>query len=113
MTRFNETCVLVAKTYEPDDEGVLQVTDRKRTVFCNPLSIGVTSWYSMRETGTSASAEIQVRSCDYEDERDVLYRGVWYSVETALGAGDLRTLVLRHQYSDSDDSPEESGGSNG
>ena len=110
--RFNETCVLVAKGYTPDDEGVMKVEDTKTEVFCNPFTVGAQTWYSMREMGISPSAEIQVRTCDYSGERDVLYRGGWYSVEGVSEAGDFTRLILRHQVSDSDDSGEsgESGG---
>jgi len=103
--RFNETCTLVAKTYEPDDEGVMKVTDSRREVFCNPYSVGANTWSSMYEIGISVVAEIQVRSCDYQGERDVLYRGEWLSVEVVKEEGDFTRLTLRHQQSDSDDDP--------
>lgn len=104
--RWNETCVLCAKAYTPDDEGVAMVADTKTEVFCNPFTVGAQTWYSMREMGISPSAEIQVRTCDYSGERDVLYRGEWYSVEGVSEAGDFTRLILRHQVSDSDDSGE-------
>jgi len=101
--RWNETCVLDGKAYTPDEEGVMQVDDTLKEVFCNPFAIGAQSWYSMHEMGISPSAEIQVRTCDYEGERDVLYRGMWYSVEAVVESGDFTRLVLRHQMSDSSD----------
>ena len=104
--RWNETCTLVAKVYVTDDEGVLHVTDVDNEVFCNPYTVGALSWYSMHEMGISPSAEIQVRTCDYNGERDVCYRGKWYSVEELHEQGDFTRLVLRHQMSDSDDTPE-------
>ena len=113
--RWNETCVLVAKVYVPDEEGVLKVTTAENEVFCNPYTVGVLTWYSMSEMGLSPSAEIQVRTCDYNGERDVLYRGKWYSVEELHEQGDFTRLVLRHQMSDSEESGEsgESGGLDG
>lgn len=107
--RFNETCTLVAKDYEPDDEGVMKVTDRKSDVFCNPFSIGAHTWSSMYEIGISADAELQIRSCDYDGQRDVFYREKWYSVEVVKEEGDFVRLTLRYQKSDSDDNPEEDG----
>lgn len=107
--RFNETCILVAKTYEPDDEGVQRPVDEKSEVFCNPYSVGAHTWSSMYEIGISADAEVQLRSCDYEGQRDVLYRDKWYSVEVVKEDGDFVRLTLRHQQSDSDDTPEEGG----
>lgn len=101
--RFNETCVLVDKTYEPDDEGVQRPTTRKSEVFCNPFSVGANTWSSMYEIGISVDAELQVRSCDYQGQRDVFYRDKWYSVEVVKEEGDFTRLTIRHQQSDVDE----------
>lgn len=105
--RWNETCMLVKKKYEPDDEGVMQIEDEESVVFCNPFTVGAHTWSSMYEIGMSADAEIQVRSCDYSGQRDVLYRDEWYSVEIVKEEGDFTRLTLRHQKSDSDDTPDD------
>lgn len=111
--RYNGTCVLVGKSYEPDDEGVMRPTDARREVFCNEYSIGASTWSSMYEIGISPAAELQVRSCDYEGERDVFYEDGWYSVEVVKQEGDFVRLTLRHQQSDSDDFPEKTGADEG
>ncbi len=105
--RFNETCVLVAKDYEPDDEGVMDVTDIRTEVFCNPQHVGANTWSSMYEIGISIDAKLQVRTCDYDGQRDVFYRDKWYSVETVQEKGEFVVLTLRHQKSDSADEAEE------
>ena len=87
----------------------MKVTDRKSDVFCNPFSIGAHTWSSMYEIGISADAELQIRSCDYDGQRDVFYREKWYSVEIVKEEGDFVRLTLRYQKSDSDDNPEEDG----
>lgn len=104
--RWNETCVLVDKTYAPDGEGVPQPTDSKIEVFCSPKIVGANTWSSMYEIGMSADAQVYVRSIDYDGQRDVFYRDEWYSVETVQEKGDFTVLTLRHQKSDSDDSAE-------
>ncbi len=108
--RWNETVTLVAKDYEPDDEGVMQVTDTKTTVFCNQRSTGANTWSSMYEIGISPVADIEVRTVDYSGQRDVFYKGKWLSVEVVKEVGDFTVLTLRHQKSDTDDSPEEDDG---
>ena len=105
--RWNETCALVAKSYAPDSEGVPQPTDTKTEVFCNPFSVGANTWSSMYEIGISEVAEIEVRTCDYEGQRDAYYRDKWYSVEVVTEHGDFTRLVMRHQQSDSDDSEQQ------
>lgn len=107
--RFNETCVLVGKTYEPDSEGVMQPTDHESEVFCNPMHTGVNTWSSMYEIGISVDARLQVRTCDYDGQRDAFYREKWYSIEVVDEQGDLTVLTMRHQQSDSDDSESSDG----
>ena len=108
--RWNEMCTLVEKVYTPDDEGVQQATDVESLVFCNSFSVGAHTWSSMYEIGISPDAEIQLRSCDYAGQRDVLDRDKWYSVEVVKVEGDFVRLTLRHQQSDSPDAVEESNG---
>lgn len=103
--RWNETCVLVAKTYEIDSEGVPHPSDSRTEVFCNPRTVGASTWSSMYEIGMSPDAQIQVRSCDYSGQLDCLYRDKWYSVEFVQEQGDYTVLTMRHQQSDSDDDP--------
>lgn len=104
--RWNETCTLVRKTYETDGEGIPQPTDERSEVFCNPRTVGANTWSSMYEIGISPVAEVQLRSCDYDGQRDVLYRGQWLSVEKVSEQGDFTVLTLRHQKSDTDDDPD-------
>lgn len=104
--RWNETCVLIAKSYQTDSEGIPMPKDDRKTVYCNPRTVGASTWSSMYEIGISVDAQIQVRTCDYEGQRDVFYRDRWYSVETVQESGDLCVLTLRHQRSDTDDDPD-------
>ena len=98
--RFNETCELAERTYAPDSEGVLEPTEVRTEVFCNPQHVGAATWSSMYEIGISIDAKLQVRTADYAGQRDVLYRGGWYSVEVVEEKGDFTLLTLRHQKSD-------------
>jgi len=103
--RWNETCVLIESTYEPDGEGVPTPTEERTDVFCNPRTVGAAVWSSMYEIGISCDAQIQVRTCDYNEQRDVEYRGRRYSVEVMQERGDYTVLTLRHQKSDSEREP--------
>lgn len=98
--RFNEVCKLISTSYVPDDEGVVVPTETFFVAFCNPFSIGVSTWSSMYEIGMSEGAEIQLRTCDYAGQRNVIYRDRRYSVEYVKEEGDFTRLTLRHQQSD-------------
>lgn len=107
--RWNETIVLVDKSYATDDEGVPQPSEERAEVFCNPQRVGALTWSSMYEIGISCDAQVELMACDYADQRDVFYRDRWYSVEAVQEKGDKCVLTLRHQKSDTDDFPEEGG----
>lgn len=111
--RFNETCELVAMDYEADGEGVQHARATGRQVFCNPQHVGANTWSSMYEIGISVDAKLQVRTCDYRGERDVLYRGGRYSVEVVDERGDFTLLTLRHQQSDVDEAEDPYWGESG
>jgi hypothetical protein len=101
--RFNETCELVSKETVLDGEGVPHAATEAVEVFCNPQHVGANTWSSMYEIGISVDAKLQVRTCDYDGQRDVRYRGGWYSVEVVDERGDMTLLTLRHQKSDIDE----------
>lgn len=103
--RWNATCTLIAKDYESDSEGVMKPTEVPTEVFCNERSVGAHTWSSMYEIGMSPDAALQVRSCDYDGQRDVIYDGEWYSIEWAKAEGETTVLTLRHQQSDSQEVP--------
>ena len=107
--RFNETCLLISTSYVPDDEGVEIPIETQSFAFCNPFSIGASTWSSMYEIGMSEVAEIQLRTCDYSGQRNVIYRDRRYSIEYVKEEGDFTRLTLRHQQSD--DNPEQGGDS--
>ena len=109
--RWSETIVLVDKSYATDDEGVPQPSEERSEVFCNPHRVGALTWSSMYEIGISCDAQVEVMTCDYEEQRDAFYRGRWYSVEVVQEKGDRCVLTLRHQKSDKDDFP--GGGDDG
>ncbi len=98
--RWNETCELVSRTYEMDGEGVPVPKETRRRVFCNKRHAGAATWYSMSEMGVSIDAILQLRTCDYGGQEDVLYRGERHTVETVDESGDFTVLTLRKQQSD-------------
>lgn len=105
--RWNETCTLIDTAYEVDEEGVPQPTETETEVFCNPQHVGANTWSSMYEIGISVDAKVQVRTIDYDGQRDVRYRGERHSVEVVEERGDFTLLTLRHQKSDHEPTQQE------
>lgn len=100
MTRWNETCELVKREYYSDDEGVRKWRETRRKVFCNSYTLSTQSWATARMANYEAEEELQVRSCDYQGEVDVVFRGRAYSVFQVMDTGDFTRLLLQRRKSD-------------
>lgn len=98
--RWTETCILRKKEVAPDDEGVQQETVTERTVFCNSYSVATQAWSTAKLADYQADDEIQLRTIDYEQELDVIYRGCEYSVQHIMNQGDNTRLILKREHSD-------------
>jgi hypothetical protein len=106
--RFNETCVLLgAPARYQDAMGAWHAgKPEKRTVFCNPRSVGAETWTNERsrgdlhvDAGIRPDAAVQLRTVDYGGEEEVSYRGREYDVDAVVEKGDLTTLTLLRRAS--------------
>lgn len=100
MTRWNETCVLTKREYYSDDEGVRKWKDARRKIFCNSYTLSTQSWASAKMANYEAEEEIQIRTCDYNGELDVVYHDKNYSVFQVQCTGDFTRLLLQRRKSD-------------
>lgn len=100
MTRYHETVELLTKTYEPDAEGVPQETVKRFKAYCNSYTVATQAWSTAKMANYEADDEIQLRTCDYHGETDVVYRGKAYSVFQRMEQGDFTRLLIQRQKSD-------------
>lgn len=100
MTRYKDTCTLIGKTYGVDSEGVPTETQTRFKAFCNSYTIATQAWATARLANYDADEEIQLRSCDYHGEPDVVYRGRAYSVIQRMDQGDFTRLILQRKKPD-------------
>ena len=100
MTRYHETVELLTKTYEADDEGVPQETVKRFKAYCNSYTVATQAWSTAKMANYEADDEIQLRTCDYHGELDVVYRGREYSVFQKMEQGDFTRLLIQRKKSD-------------
>lgn len=100
MTRFNETCTLLSKTYGVDGEGVPVEEVAEFEAYCNSYSVATQAWATAKFVNYDADDEVQLRTCDYHGETDVVYRGKGYSVIQRMEQGDYTRLLLQRKDSD-------------
>ena len=106
--RWNETIDLVipAPAYQ-DSEGAQHRGEEPppKTVFCNPYSVGTAAFNTSRELrlfhdiGQRPMSSVQLRSCDYNNEMRVVYRGLEYDVAQITEMGEIVTLLLERHAS--------------
>lgn len=100
MTRFKETCQLVSRTYVVDGEGVPQESERRFKAYCNSYTVATQAWSTAKLASYDADDEVQLRTCDYHGEREVVYRGRAYTVAHVMDQGDFTRLLLSRKVSD-------------
>lgn len=100
MTRFKDTCILIGKTYGVDGEGVAGETQTRFKAYCNSYTVATQAWATARLANYDADEEIQLRSCDYHGELDVVFRGRAYSVMQKMDQGDFVRLILQRRKPD-------------
>lgn len=103
MTRWNETCVLLERNHEIDDEGVPHQKTIRTEVYCNSYTLSTQSWATARLADYNADDEIQLRTCDYEGQPDVVYREKAYTVIHVMVQGDFTRLILKAYDHDTGD----------
>ena len=63
-------------------------------------TVATQAWATARMANYDADDEIQLRSCDYHGELDVVYRGRAYSVIQKMDQGDFTRLILQRKKPD-------------
>lgn len=95
--RYNGTAVLrdVATNMTVDEEGnEVEGEPIDTEVFCNVRSVGIETWATVAELGIKPEAQIQVRSCDYDNQTLVLLNGREYDVSYTSTRGDFTIITL-------------------
>lgn len=96
--RFNATAILrdEATDMTLDAEGNEIAADPPEDVevFCNVRSVGIETWATVAELGIKPEAQIQVRSCDYDNQTIVILDGRMYDVSYTSTRGDFTIITL-------------------
>ena len=110
MGRWNETVILLSPVNpSQDEEGGWHEGEReRREVFCNPLTVGSMVLAQLRssevrtvsgegspDTGMELAAIVQIRTIDYNDEDQAIYRGKEMRIIAATADGEKMKLFLQ------------------
>lgn len=105
--RWSETIDIVVpgEVYQDSEGAQHRGQETTRTVFCNPYTVGTAAFNTSRELrlfhdiGPRPMSSVQLRTCDYNNEIRVVYRGEEYDVAQVTERGDNVTLLLERHAS--------------
>ena len=115
MSRWNDVITLLSapESYQDSTGTWHKGKQVKRTVFCNPMTIGVMTMANLRssevrmanntdpvDVGLRNEHMIQIRAADYQGENQCIYHGDRYEVMYLSGSGEFRTLTIGQRVGD-------------
>lgn len=101
--RWTDTVTLVSREMTQDEYGAWHQGDPvETTVFCNRRTLGGRRRSDAVDVGMRAEAEVEVRTCDYAGQTEVVYLGETYDAEPTWH-GDFTYLTLGRRVADEHD----------
>lgn len=107
--RFNDAVTLLStpQRYQDETGAWHEGEPVQRTIFCNPMTIGVVAMANLRssevrmmnatqpvDVGLRNEHMLQIRALDYAEEQQCIYHGEQYEVLYASGSGEFRVLTI-------------------
>lgn len=92
---YTQELTLVKTTYTKNSYGEMIPTETKREVLVKEDYIGTKEFYSAMSVGIRPSVEFKMRKIDYDNETEVIYKDIRYSVirTQTKGAFDIILVV--------------------
>lgn len=93
---WNDVAKLITYTQTVDDIGDTIITETEKEVFINKKSIRQSEFYQALSTGLKPEIMLEVRTIDYEDEKDVKYNNKSYNIIRAFSKnGEITELICQ------------------
>lgn len=102
MSRWNDEVTLVSSPEPYQDEvGSWHSGEaQESTVFCNRYAVSLSQNATALDLGLRDTVQVQVRTVDYSDQDQAIYRGKTYEISYVSCHGDNTTLTLGHKIGD-------------
>ncbi|MBR3161015.1 MAG: hypothetical protein IKF14_18330 [Atopobiaceae bacterium] len=112
MSRWNEVVTLISHSepYQDDDFMWHEGEQTERTIFCSPRIVGtmtmaqlhssdvrITNGETIPEVGLRKMVMVRVRTLEYNDEQQVIYRGEEMEVIAVTEVGENSDLLMRRK----------------
>lgn len=91
---YTEELTLIKKTITQDDIGQPVETEQTRTIYVKKNVVGSREFYNAMAVGIRPTAELQMRVCDYDNEQEVEYNDVRYSIIRTIPKGKFDLVLV-------------------
>lgn len=92
--RFNDSIVLMDKTWERMPNGAQVPVCTQRQVFCNRMSIGLSARLAGGAEGLMGAERVRVRALEYQGEQFAVYQGRELTIDSVSSNGEFATLTM-------------------
>lgn len=97
MSRYTKTAKLVNVTVSFDKNGSAIEGKEYKEVFVNPYTLGASTWVAARAAGLKADSQIELRSCEYDNQQTIIFEDIEYEIERVSDKGEFTTLTLKRR----------------
>lgn len=92
--RWDSYATLQRVATEQQPDGSFKESVEETGAYVNRTSMGATAWLAARSAGLHADATVQIRTCDYAGQEQLVMDGTTYGIEKAQAKGEITTLTL-------------------
>lgn len=91
---YVEELTLIKTTITQDEIGQPIKTETSRNVLAKRNVVGSKEFYNAMAVGIKPTAELQIRLCEYDDEQEVEYNGIRYSIIRTLPINKFNLVLV-------------------
>lgn len=91
---YYEELTLIKINISQDEIGQPIKTETKREILAKPNLVGTKEFYNAMAVGIVPTAELRIRAIDYNNEEEVEYKGIRYSIIRTLPKDKLDVVLV-------------------
>lgn len=91
---YTQELTLIKNTPTQDELKQIINIESSRLVLARKNVVGSREFYEAMAVGIRPTAELQIRLCDYDNEQEVEYRGIRYSVIRTIPKGKFDLVLV-------------------
>lgn len=91
---YVEELKLIKTTITQDEIGQPITTETTKNVLAKRNVVGSKEFYNAMAVGIKPTAELQIRLCEYDNEQEVEYEGIRYSIIRTLPINKFNLVLV-------------------